>query len=119
MAPSCAGASVYPIWVTTKQPNAQVSGYGGGTLLTRKGGYPVRVITRVSAPSQRFIWRKGQDQITFMPHEIHITHIIFYAVGPMFIHEHHLWYATEEVEISPQVAIKMVSLTQSVMQHSL
>merc|ERR1711873_369167 len=66
------------------------SGLAGASLVARGGTYPMRALIRCVAQRSNRLWHRqqsGNKQSLFMPQDLHITHIVLYAVRPELAHE--------------------------------
>ena len=82
-------SSIYPIQPTTDPIKECWTGVGGGTLIALDGTPPLRVTVRCLADTSRQLWHRGSNQSLYMPSDLHITHISFYAVHPKLTHKFH------------------------------
>ena len=76
-------------------------GLAGASLVARDGTYPMRALIRCVALTHNRIWhRKARNhkQSMFMPQDLHIAHVILYAVRPELIHEHLLYVEPNTTE---------------------
>ena len=82
--------SQYPIQPSTTEPIPQnKNGVNGGSLIALDGTPPMRVIIRCLGNTSRQLWHKSKNQVLFMPENLYISHISFYAVHPRLIHKYH------------------------------
>ena len=82
-------SSSYPIHPTTDPIKECWTGVGGGTLIALDGTPPLRVTVRCLANTSCQLWHRGSSQSLYMPSDLHITHISFYAVHPKLVHKFH------------------------------
>ena len=82
-------SSLYPIHPTTDPIEQCKTGVGGGALIALDGTPPMRVTIRCLADTTRQLWHRGSNQSLYMPSDLHITHISFYAVHPKLVHKFH------------------------------
>ena len=99
MAPSWRTVSTYPIIITTGPVTIDEIrhdlGFAGGSLIAVDGTLPMRALVRCVARREQRMWRRKNNnnnvQSMFMPKDLHITHVILYAVRPELTHNHVLF----------------------------
>mgnify|MGYP001358055637 FL=1 len=73
----------------------------GGEIIARDGTPPLRIILHCQAVSNQQLWSKkagkkqSNDQRAFMPQDVHITHITWYALKPEMVAPAQLHYVWE------------------------
>ena len=82
-------ASNYPIEPTTGPIEKNSAGVSGGSYVSLDGTPPLRAVVRCLAKSDRQLWHRGKSQSLYMPKDLHITHICFYATHPGLAHLAH------------------------------
>ena len=80
-------SSNYPIHPTSGPIQGCWTGVGGGTLIALDGTPPMRVTARCLADTTCQLWHRGSSQSLYMPRDLHITHISFWAVHPKLVHK--------------------------------
>ena len=69
-------------------------GLAGGSLLAKDGTFPMRALIRCVSYKGQQLWRRGRglkEDVMYMPKDLHITHVILYAVRPELLHRHQLF----------------------------
>ena len=94
VSPSWSTASTYPMMATTGpitiDEENHKGGLAGASLVARDGTYPMRALIRCVAQKSNRLWHRHKGvskQSLFMPQDLHITHIVLYAVRPELVHE--------------------------------
>ena len=82
-------ASNYPIEATTGPIASTSAGVSGGSYVALDGTPPLRAIVRCLARSSRQLWHRGNSQSLYMPKDLFITHICFYATHRELAHLEH------------------------------
>ena len=82
-------ASNYPIEPTTGPIEKNSAGVSGGSYVALDGSPPLRAVVRCLVKSDRQLWHRGNSQSLYMPQDLFITHISFYATHRDLAHLQH------------------------------
>ena len=125
-------AKCYPMTETTDEVTVpgqkKKSKIAGGSLIALDGTCPIRCVARCLVNPDRKLWKKADSsQYQYMPGDLHITHLYFYAIDPEYSHTVHcqtlprvLQEGREVERLISQDSFKPIChvLAQSVMETS-